>query len=84
MPFRISVVHAFTCIGDDGDEGVVAFQTPLGWMPMIGADPTRLAQLEPIAKDMASRLGKQITLKRFSQMETVGTYEPEIVEPSED
>lgn len=74
MSFRITTIHAFTCVGEDDEEGVIAFHTPMGWMPMVAADLTRLDQLRPMAKKIAEEKGKVVVLKRFSQIEVIETY----------
>jgi hypothetical protein len=51
MP-KITELFAFVSIGSDpDDEGVMAFQTNGGtWMPMVGADMTRVNELKPPAE----------------------------------
>jgi len=60
--FRINEITAFTCIGDDDEEGLVAFLDPgLGvWMPMVSADITRLS----ILRDKADEFRRDGTVIR--------------------
>jgi hypothetical protein len=66
MP-KITELFAFVSIGDDpDDEGVMAFQTNDGiWMPMVGADMTRVNQLKPMAGRISKTTGKPYKILRF-------------------
>lgn len=56
MP-KITELYAFVSIGSGpNDEGIIGFRTDGGtWMPMVGADMTRINQLKP----MADRINKR-------------------------
>lgn len=59
------------------DEGIPAFEGPGGMaMPMVGADLTRIADLMPLAQDIADRSGKQVRIYRFSQKRMIGEVNP--------
>jgi hypothetical protein len=66
MP-KITEIFAFVSIGDDpDDEGVMAFQTNDGiWMPMVGADMTRVNQLKPMADRISKTTGKPYKILKF-------------------
>ena len=72
-PKRITEMWAWVCTEADGDEGIPAFNTPSGPMPMIGADEARIRSLEPKARAVASELGLPVRLMRFHNAETVET-----------
>ena len=60
----------FAFIAEDSgptDEGIVAFTTPGGMaMPMVGADMARVDFLRPIAREIAKKTGRKITLVLFN------------------
>ena len=66
MP-KITELYAFVSIGSEpDDEGIMAFQTDDGiWMPMIGADMTRVNQLKPPADRISKTTGKPYKILRF-------------------
>jgi hypothetical protein len=65
----ISEMYAFISTDDEG-EGVMAFLAQNGtWMPMVGADMTRVEQLKPIAINMGKAQGRKVKLIKFSQRE---------------
>lgn len=72
MP-KITELYCFAMIdkGPD-DEGVPAYATPLGIMPMMGADIERVVQLMPRAQGIANETGEPIRIYRFSHMEQIG------------
>ena len=74
--FRITSITAYTAIGADDEEGVCAFLTPTGWMPMVAADDVRLVELRRHAQDVATMTGRPITVRRFDVGEVVEVIEP--------
>lgn len=75
MTFRIESLTAFTQIGDDDEEGIIALLGPEGiWLPMIAADHERVASLRAHAEATAKITGRPVRLVRF----TVGTVIEEI------
>ena len=66
MP-KITELYAFVSIGSDpDDEGIMAFQTDDGtWMPMVGADMTRVNELKPMADRISEIAGKPYKILRF-------------------
>jgi hypothetical protein len=73
--FRIDSVHAYVVLAENGDEGIAAFHTGEGWMPMICADWTRVESLRPMAEALARKTGQEIRLVKFANrtdVETIG------------
>ena len=66
--FRITEITAFTTIGPDDEEGVVAFMDGEIWMPMVAADITRLSMLRAIA-DRFRADGTDITERTFKAVD---------------
>jgi hypothetical protein len=63
----INELYAFVSVDpEDDDEGVIAFQTDDGWMPMIGADMERVESLKAIADQMVEELGIKYEIRYFS------------------
>jgi len=67
MALKIESMYAFIAIDPrDGDEGVIAFQTPSGMMmPMIGADMARVKSLIPMAEAIAKQTGIDYEIRYF-------------------
>jgi len=61
---KIEKMYAFIAENDDG-EGVMAFKSGFGWMPMVGADLERMKSLVPIAKEMSKISGKEFKIIQF-------------------
>lgn len=70
--FRIRTIHAITAIGQDDEEGVCAFATPAGPMPMIAANEERLTLLKTVAQEIADETGQVFKITRFSVREDIG------------
>lgn len=74
MPLRIDEMFGF--IAEDGEgEGLAAFKTPNGWVPMVAADAARIDSLKEVAKKIAKTTGKKITLCRFSVRTELEVFE---------
>lgn len=60
------------------DEGVIAYLDPgMGtWMPMVGADLTRVDALRPEAQKLADATGKKVIIKKFYIVDIIGTVVP--------
>lgn len=71
MP-RIEQIFAFI-IEDTGpdDEGIIVMNTPLGWMPLVGADMARIDSLRHMAQLAAKRIGKKVKLLCFSERKEI-------------
>lgn len=68
---RIDQIWAFVSVDEKGDEGLCAFQSSMGWTPLIAADEARLESLRPVAQRIADASGKPIRLLKFSTREIV-------------
>lgn len=70
--FVITKVTAFVAVDPkDGDEGVMAFQSDSGWMPLICADETRIKQMLPIAEQISAATGTEYRILQFTTREDV-------------
>lgn len=75
--FRVTAVHVFTLIDDDDEEGVPAFRGKDGMIyPLIAADENRLANMRPIAEELAKTHGKVVKLSRFTVREDLEEFQP--------
>lgn len=61
---------------DENDEGIPAFETPSGWMPMVGADMARAESLRPMAIAVGRAKGKPVKLVRSTGFEVVEVVQP--------
>lgn len=69
MP-KINSIYVFIAIDEEpDDEGVVAELIGNNWFPLIAADEARVKSLKPIAKRIAQRTKKKITLAKFKVRE---------------
>lgn len=69
MP-RIEEMYAFiTEEKGPGDEGILAMNAGLGWIPLVGADMARVEVLRPVALKLAQNLGKKVKLLHFTKRE---------------
>lgn len=72
---RIDEMFAFVAEEKEG-EGVIAVHSPMGWLPLVGANMARVESLRPYAKEVAMRSGQKVRLLRFSAREELGVLEP--------
>jgi hypothetical protein len=82
-PKRIETLFAFVVIDPDGDEAVPTFRVGATLLPLTGADPARVAQLLPIAEELAARSGKRIELVQFEARVHHRWVEPAAERPPE-
>ena len=61
---KIEKIYAFVAENEDG-EGVMAFKSNNGWMPMVGADFKRIDSLLPIAQELSKASGKEFRILQF-------------------
>lgn len=80
-PLKIESMSAFIAEESDGDEGLTAFFTPEGWLPMVAADEDRVQSLMPMAQMIANQTGRAVTLVRFSVRENLTTLHPKLSTP---
>jgi len=74
---KVLSMFAFLVVDDDGTEGVPSIETPIGHMPMMGADLARMAVFKPIAQRWARENGKPVRLVHFSVRTEQEVYEPD-------
>lgn len=79
---KIEKLYCFIADNEDG-EGVTAFYSEHGWMPMVGADMRRVLALMEIAQTLVDASGKKITLCEFSVRTELEVIEPKTT-PQED
>jgi hypothetical protein len=70
--FRITEIHAITGIGDDDEEGVPAWFSHDGPVPLIAADSKRLENIKEMAQRIADATGQSFKITRFSVREDIG------------
>lgn len=64
---HIDEMFAFIVLDDDGTEGIPAIPGPGGVaLPMVGADMARIESLRPFAENAARRMGKTVSLVKFT------------------
>jgi hypothetical protein len=75
---RIDTVTAFVIVDPaDDTEGVPAVLLADGTvMPMLAADPARVASLRPVAERWAKANGVRIEMVRFTRREHLAWIEP--------
>ena len=67
----INSLMAWVAVDAQGNEGIIACQTPQGVMPMMGGDPAKVLKMKPMADQIATRTGMAVKLLRFSNREEV-------------
>lgn len=73
---RIDSIYAYTVIDRDGTEGIISWSSPVGQMPLVGADRERMASLRPIAQQVATQMGLPVSMAHFSQRTVLEVLEP--------
>lgn len=68
MP-KITELYCWIVDEGDGDEGIPAVLTEMGWMPLIGADMERIKSLKSEVKMIGNLSGKELVLKKFVLVE---------------
>ena len=66
----IEEIYAFVAENERG-EGIMGFGSPMGIVPMIGADMERVKQLYPMALKMSQATKKKFKILRFSKREDI-------------
>ena len=75
---RIDEMFAFIQLDPlDNTEGVIAYLSEQGWMPMVGADMARVEYLRPLAQNVADDTGRPVQLVKFSTREELELLRPE-------
>lgn len=77
MSTRIEQVYAYVLVDPkDKTEGIPAFMSGQGWLPMVGSDAARMDSLRPHAEGIAKKHGVPIELVRFTNRESVEVIQP--------
>lgn len=71
MKKRIEEMFCFAVIDNDGIEGIPAMQTPIGPMPLVGADLDRMRSLLGAVMSLEAHHGKKVRLYKFSRKEEI-------------
>lgn len=77
LGFEIGAVYAVVAVHADGDEGVAAMLQGSTWVPLLAADPARLASIVEAARVLARRHGQKLRVVKFSTRELVETIHPD-------
>lgn len=72
---RIDEIWAAVSVDETGHEGLCAFFTGSGWMPLIAADEKRLVEIRRIAKDLALQRQIKIKLIRLADRSELETWD---------
>jgi len=72
---KIDDVTLFVSVDEFGDEGVTAFHTGWGWMPMVAADEARIKSLRDVALEMSRDQRIVIREIKFSTKTVVKTFD---------
>lgn len=68
---RIDSVWMALSVDEDGTEGVCAFMSNTGWMPLIAADEKRLADIRKLARQIAYSENRLVRIVRMTTREAV-------------
>lgn len=68
---KIEEMFAFIVLDDDGTEGIPAFERAGMLIPLVGAEMTRVGQLEELVRADKMLKGKKVTLAKFSVREDI-------------
>lgn len=68
--FKITTIHAFVAVGEDGDEGICGVKLQDTWMPMVCADKARIDSLMPVAQNL-KKTGQKVRLVKFTKTEDI-------------
>lgn len=76
MP-KITEVYAWVSTdADPSDEGVIGWNSAMGWIPLVGADLKRIESVRHLAQATANITKKPVRLLRFSVREELETVTP--------
>lgn len=75
--FRITKLRAYTSIGKDDEEGIVAFMMHGVWYPLICADEERFKQMREKAVEIANVTGREVRVVEFATLKELEIIKPE-------
>lgn len=61
---------------DENDEGVIGWNSKMGWLPLVGADKARVESLRQLAQQTATITGKPVKLVKFTTRVEVEVVAP--------
>jgi hypothetical protein len=76
---QIDTIHAWVAFDTrDQTEGVCAFLMGQSWVPLVAADPERLASIRPMAEQICNESGMTLKLIRLSVREEIEEMRPKV------
>lgn len=77
LQYEITELWAYCVHGPKG-EGLAGYFDPVhGWIPLVGADKTRVKLYDAMAQKIATESGQTVVCKKLSKVEIVKTFKPE-------
>lgn len=80
MTQKLEEVELFAWVGEDelgsGEIGLKQGVTPVGIIPLVGIDESKMARFTSQLQQQANNYGKTIKLCRYVLAETIATLEP--------
>lgn len=74
---KINELWAWVSVdAEDQNEGIITLGSPMGPLPMIGADKDRMLSMRQLASQAAKNSGIQVKLIRFTTREDIETLSP--------
>jgi hypothetical protein len=73
---QIDKMHAILSVDHDG-EGIVGFNTPDGWIPMVAADRRVIDKMKDLAQQMSNVTRRKMVVVEFSTRTVIDTIEPD-------
>jgi len=79
MSFQMEALLAFVAVGDDGDEGIVAFFNDDMWIPLVTSygDTERTGKMMQMARAICDETQCTIRVLRFDNRQQVDTMVPD-------
>ena len=72
-PHKIERIYAWVATDSTGEDGIPAFNGPLGPVPMVGSDKARIESLRTFAEALNQRHGHPVRLVEFTSMVVLET-----------
>jgi hypothetical protein len=73
---QIDKMHAILSVDDDG-EGIVGFNSSMGWMPMVAAERAVIDKMLPLAQEMSTVTKRRMVVVEFSTRTVLSEIQPE-------
>lgn len=82
---KVEAMYGFFSVDPrDGNEGLVAFKTPEGFMPLVGADLARVEAWKKYVEKICKDTNVSIRLYKFGNKELLQEFLPDIIENNSD